>query len=147
MNDKSLASSKLRKVFWAYLAIAMMLLVLCETDLLDISILAGYERMEYISAVVMELIMLITIPRALFVVRMSVLRKWITSDSVRINTRYDLFANLRMLVLALPMILNLVFYYAFGNNPTFGYMAVIYFICMFLVYPSEARYESETNKQ
>ena len=91
--------------------------------------------------------MLITIPIALFMVKMSVLRKWITSDSVRINTRYDLFANLRMLVLALPMILNLVFYYAFGNNPTFGYMAVIYFICMFLVYPSEARYESETNKQ
>ena len=52
------------------------------------------------------------------------------------------WGSLRMLMLCVPMVINTLCYYLF-MNVAFAYMAIILFICLFLVYPSLDRCYSE----
>ena len=45
------------------------------------------------------------------------------------------------------MIANTLFYYLFGLNVTFGYMAIILLLCLLLVYPSKRRCMYEVERE
>ena len=47
------------------------------------------------------------------------------------------------MMLCLPMLLNTLFYYMFGFSVAFGYMAIVLFLCLFMIYPSMKRCEYE----
>jgi hypothetical protein len=48
----------------------------------------------------------------------------------------------RLAMLALPLFMNVLFYYLFMNT-TFGYMGIILLLCMPFVYPSMNRCRAE----
>ena len=52
------------------------------------------------------------------------------------------WALYRLDMLSVPMFINAVLYYVY-QHAAFGYLAIILFLCLFFIYPSMSRCQSE----
>lgn len=128
-------SKILKIVFWAELVPVVLFVILFETGVLEPGILKGGDTGEFIILTIMELFTIGVIPLALYMFKI----KRIQSDLYeRREPALRQWGLLRMDLLALPLVANVLFYYLY-MNVSFGYMAIILFICLFFVYPSEKR--------
>ena len=127
-------------IFWLGVVLALLLVLLFETDVLEAGTAAGGNaNAEFVTTTMMELMTIAAIPlslkmfkmkrihRELVVVKVPALRKW---------------GVLRLVLLHVPLVANTLFYYVYMNT-TFGYMAIILLICLPFVYPSLGRCEDE----
>jgi hypothetical protein len=119
--------------------ISLAIIVAFEFDVLPIGAYADHVRLGFYAAVVMELVTICTIPLALRLFKFRKVRHALTSLREKALLRWG---SLRMLMLCVPMMVNTLCYYLF-MNVAFAYMAIILFICLFLVYPSLDRCYSE----
>ena len=65
------------------------------------------------------------------------------SDESHVSRKLLVWGSVRLMLLCLPMIANIFFYYAFGDAVSFFYLAVILALSLFFVYPSKKRCEHE----
>jgi hypothetical protein len=94
----------------------------------------------------MELLTIAIIPFALRLFKFRKVNGKLTESE---TTRWDnllKYGSVRILLLAIPMIINVVCYYLFTLT-AFAYMAIILFLCMFFVYPTVDKCIAETTKQ
>ena len=136
----------LRMLFLCSIAVALIIVLLYETEILLPGALALNNRLCFVVATIMELLTIAIIPFALRLFKFRKVNGKLTESE---TTRWDnllKYGSVRILLLAIPMIINVVCYYLFTLT-AFAYMAIILFICMFFVYPTVDKCIAETTKQ
>ena len=114
---------------WGALLLALLIILVFETGLLDSGTLAGNKVTEYGTAVILELMALVLIPLSFW------LFKWkkVKADMGRMKeSALLLWGMVRLLMLCIPMIACILAYYIY-------YLALILAICLFFFYPSADR--------
>ena len=130
-------------ILWTTIIAAFIMVVVFELDILLPGFLGSNTLTEYTCAVAMEIISLAVIPLSLS------LFKWkYVAQQLRSKKELALLSwgSMRLVLLCLPILLNVLFYYAF-LNPAFGYLAIILSLCLFFVYPSPTRCAAETRDE
>ena len=123
-------------------ALSLLTVVLYETDTLAAGTLTGDNNLQFLVTTTMELLTIGFIPLSLYLFRTSFVRRSLTTATDK-PRRLLLWGTLRMMMLCLPMLLNTLFYYMFVFSVSFGYMAIVLFLCLFMIYPSMKRCEYE----
>ena len=65
------------------------------------------------------------------------------ADESHVDRQLCFWGSVRMMMLCLPMVLNVFFYYAFGDVAGFYYLAIILALSLFFVFPTKKRCEHE----
>ena len=136
----------LRMLFLCSIAVALIIVLLYETEILLPGALALNNRLCFVVATIMELLTIAIIPFALRLFKFRKVNGKLTESE---TTRWDnllKYGSVRILLLATPMIINVVCYYLFTLT-AFAYMAIILFLCMFFIYPTVDKCIAETTKQ
>lgn len=136
----------LRMLFICSIAVALIIVLLYETEILRPGALALNNRLCFVVATIMELLTIAIIPFALRLFKFRKVNGKLTESE---TTRWDnllKYGSVRILLLAIPMIINVVCYYLFTLT-AFAYLAIILFLCMFFVYPTVDKCIAETTKQ
>ena len=125
--------------FTAPIVLALLLVLLFETDLLPYGTLTELKHAEFITAIIMELLTIAVIPLALKLFKLRPV-------AARLNSPGQLarFGLVRILLLATPMVANTLLYYLF-MNVAFGYMGIILLLCMVFITPTQERCHAELN--
>ena len=130
-------------LFWGTCVLSLLLVIAYESGLLSSGRLADNVRLDYFLSVIMELLTLMVIPFALWFFRLGKIRKKLIEGKEK---ALRIWGTLRLLMLIAPMLVNILYYYWF-MNPTFGYLGIILFICLFFVYPTWGRCMKETHTE
>ena len=130
-------------LLWTVLTLALIVVVLFETDVLMFGYYAGSgEQAEFLLTTMMELLTLAVIPLALKLFKFPRVHADLVSRKAEALRKWGL---LRLLMLLVPLLVNTLLYYAYANV-AFGYMAIILVIVLPFVYPSMERCQSETEE-
>ena len=121
------------------IVICALLVFLYETDILPVGTLAESKSSEFVISVIMELLTLLVIPLALKLFKFKRIRNQLTTNKAQALFPWGL---VRLLLLAIPMVLNTLLYYLY-MNVAFGYMGIILFLCLFFIIPTMDRCKSD----
>ena len=135
-------SKQLLTFYIAQIVIALVFIVLFETDTLPVGVKADDKQSEFVLTALMEIISL----GAAFLGLRLFKFKPIHNDLVnRKATAMWKWGMTRLIILEAPMVINTLLYYIYMNT-TFGYLGIILLLCLPFVYPSLSRCESETTE-
>ena len=123
--------------------VALLLVLLYETEILEPTNLAADAALVFVITVIMEFVTIVVIPMALKLFSFKAVRHKLMSRKGDALLRWG---TARLNMLCLPMLINIFMYYQ-TMAPAFGYMAIILFLCLFFVYPSLGRCMDETEEQ
>ena len=129
----------LQTLFYVSLAVSLVMVVLFESDTIIPGFRAAYGKDEFIVATVMELITICSIPVMLRTFKFGFVRRSVAAGGEDSLRRWSI---MRMLVMCVLMVVNTLLYYVF-MNVAFGYMGIIIFLCIFLIFPSMDRLKRE----
>lgn len=132
---------------WSYIIVSLIIVVLFEMNILESGMWKDDGPLFFTIAVVMELLLLCLAPLALYLFRIPFIHRRLISDSSKAPQQLLFWGTVRMDMLGLPMVFNTLFYYLFGLQVTFGYMAIILLLCLLLVYPTMNRCLYETGTE
>ena len=136
-------SKQLTFVYVLLVAIALVIVVLYELDVLESGALADSKQTEFVALTVMELT---SLAAAFIGLRLFKFHK-IHDELVCLKEPAMLkWGLLRLLILEVPLVINTYLYYMY-MNPTFGYLAIILLLCLPFVMPTESRCLSETSEE
>lgn len=124
---------------WWYSAILAIGMFVCFSFLFNDTIFIEDPQLDFIFLTAMELITLCVIPFALRLFKF----KWVKKRIKKQGTKglLDLKAS-QILMLSGPMILNAMMYFLTRQVAHF-YLAVILFLCMIFIYPSQEKLVNE----
>ena len=126
----------------AHVVMALVFIVLFETDLLPVGVKADDKQSEFVLTALMEIISL----GAAFLGLRLFKFKAIHNDLIRRKeTAMWKWGMTRLLILEAPMVINTLLYYIYMNT-TFGYLGIILLLCLPFVFPSLSRCEAETTE-
>lgn len=139
----------------ASVVLSLLFIVVYESDVLTAGSMTGDANRLFLVTVVMELVTICFISLALYLFKIELVHRSLTVADEQVShspaqvadlraSRLLRWGTVRLLMLCLPMVLNTLFYYLFGYQVAFGYMAIILFLCLFMVYPSMGRCLSDT---
>lgn len=135
-------SKQLLTFYIAQIVIALVFIVLFETDTLPVGVKADDKQSEFVLTALMEIISL----GAAFLGLRLFKFKPIHNDLVnRKATAMWKWGMTRLIILEAPMVINTLLYYIYMNT-TFGYLGIILLLCLPFVYPSLSRCEAETTE-
>lgn len=134
----------LKILMFGSLALSLLIVVLYEFDILAPGAWEQDRSLVFVLTTVMELVTICFIPLSLYMFKIDMVHRSLTSDKEQAPSKLLLWGAVRMLMLCLPMILNTLFYYLTGLSVSFGYMAIILLLCLLMVYPSRTRCFQET---
>lgn len=130
-------------LLWTVLALALLVVVLFESDVLMFGYYAGSGgQAEFLLTTLMELLTLAAIPLSLKLFKLRRVHADLVSRKAEALRKWGL---LRLLMLLVPLLVNTLLYYAYANV-AFGYMAIILVIVLPFVYPSMERCQAETEE-
>lgn len=129
--------------YTAQVLIALVFIVLFETDVLPTGVKADDKQSEFVLTALMEIISL----GAAFLGLRLFKFKAIHNDLVnRKETAMWKWGMTRLLILQAPMVVNTLLYYIYMNT-TFGYMGIMLLLCLPFVFPSLNRCLAETSEE
>ena len=135
-------SKQLLTFYIAQIVIALVFIVLFETDTLPVGVKADDKQSEFVLTALMEIISL----GAAFLGLRLFKFKPIHNDLVdRKATAMWKWGMTRLIILEVPMVINTLLYYIYMNT-TFGYLGIILLLCLPFVFPSLSRCEAETTE-
>ena len=135
-------SKQLLTFYIAQIVIALVFIVLFETDTLPVGVKADDKQSEFVLTALMEIISL----GAAFLGLRLFKFKPIHNDLVnRKATAMWKWGMTRLIILEAPMVINTLLYYIYMNT-TFGYLGIILLLCLPFVFPSLSRCEAETTE-
>ena len=136
-------SKRLVVIYMSLAAIALAIILLYETDILEAGVMEEQKQLEFILTAMMELISL----GAAFMGLRLFKFKTVHNDLVnRQEPAMWKWGVIRLLILEVPMVINTLLYYIFMNT-TFGYLAVMLLLCLPFVFPSVNRCLAETSEK
>ena len=135
----------LRALYCVVLLTAACIAIIFETGLCSEGNLATNEVLNYwlsLGGVAMTIILL---PLALRLMKFGHVKKSIAKS----EENYMLWSVIRIVMLGIPLLYNLLCYYATGCEPTFIYMALMAVVCFLFIWPSHDKmvYEREQIQQ
>ncbi|MBR1463173.1 MAG: hypothetical protein IJ604_07330 [Prevotella sp.] len=139
--DKTIA--KLKTLFYSLIIIALVLVVVYETDLILPGALSSDSKSSFVLSAIMELYTVCMIPLSLYLFRIPKIHQGLLSSPAKSLLCYG---RLRMILLGVGLIANTLLYYL-CMNVTFGYLAIIFLLVFPFVYPSKARCQAETSEE
>ncbi len=129
----------LKVYFFAPIILALILVVLYESEIILPGSLKIGTQAWFIILTVMELLTIAVIPAALYLFKNKKVKEALKAEPVAAMKKYGV---MRLLMLGLPLVANTDLYYM-SMNVAFGYMAIILLLVLPFVYPSKARCEEE----
>lgn len=135
-------SKRLKAIFFAIIALALVMVIVFETGMMESGALADDRQQEFILTALMELTSLGAAFLGLRLFKFSSVEKQLVDSPETAMTKWG---TVRLLMLELPMLVDTLLYYMF-MNATFGYLAIMLLLCLPFVYPSEDRCTAETTR-
>ncbi len=132
----------LKVYFFAPIILALILVVLYESEIILPGSLKIGTQAWFIILTVMELLTIAVIPAALYLFKNKKVKEALKAEPVAAMKKYGV---MRLLMLGLPLVANTDLYYM-SMNVAFGYMAIILLLVLPFVYPSKARCEEEGSR-
>lgn len=132
----------LLKVLGLFLLILICIVAIYELPILLPGCLAGKKSLTFVQFI-MQPITLLLIPLVLYLFKIPRVCKSITN--IQSYKGFQIWACVRICLLCIPIILNILFYYIYGKEVGFFYLALILMISIFFIYPTKERCESERN--
>ncbi|MBR2291103.1 MAG: hypothetical protein IJ868_02170 [Prevotella sp.] len=133
----------LMTLYVGVILVTVLIVVLCETGVVQTGLLADDKQSEFFVTTILELG---TLGGAFLGLRLfkfkNVHQELVTKKAPALLK----FGVIRLLILELLMLLDTLFYYIY-MNPTFGYLAIILLLCLPFVYPSMNRCIAETTEE
>ena len=129
----------LQTILCISVAISLIMVVIFENDIIIPGFCAAFGRDEFITATIMELITICSIPVALRTFKFGFVKKQVVANGEK---SLHFWSMLRMCVLCVLMVINTLLYYVF-MNVAFGYMGIITFLIIFLIFPTMERLKRE----
>lgn len=138
---------KARKIllseFFVIVSLLLLIILIFESGfILPGSIIGGQSL--FIVQFIMQLLTLLLVPFSLYLFRLSVIKKALFADNSPGKRSLCLWGTVRMLIIAIPMLINMIFYYLYGKDSSFFYLSIILFLCILFFYPSNKRCHQET---
>ncbi|MBQ8948331.1 MAG: hypothetical protein IJ059_00880 [Prevotella sp.] len=134
---------KLLKTFFIVsLVVAIVVIVLFETETLPTGVLAEEKQSEFLLVTLMELTTLGGVFLALRLFKFEAVHRDLVTREAAALLKWGL---VRLALLLVPMLVNTLLYYIYMNT-TFGYMAIMQFLCLPFVFPSAGRCLAETTE-
>lgn len=136
-------SRKLTVVYMLLAALALIVILLYETDILNAGVMEEQKQSEFVLTALMELVSL----GAAFLGLRLFKFKTVHQDLVgRKEPAMWKWGVIRLIILEVPMVVNTLLYYWYMNT-TFGYLAIILLLCLPFVFPSLNRCLAETSEE
>ena len=129
----------LKAIIWLSVALALAIVVLFESHAMPSGLLAENSHQLFVATIVMELLSLALIPLAISLLRLPFVRKRLGDGQY---SKYLMWSSVRIGLLAFLMVGNTLCYYLCAAVP-FGYLAIIAFLCLMVVYPTNERCSHE----
>jgi len=130
-------------IYFALIAVALVIVVLYECDVLEPGVLADSKQTEFVAATVMELMSLGAAFLGLRLFKFTKIHAELVSRKEPAMLKWGL---LRLAVLEVPMISDTYLYYIYMNT-TFGYLGIMLLLCLPFVFPSLNRCLAETSEE
>lgn len=133
--------------FWLAIALAVLLTLLFETDVVACGGLHSSvgDVVEFVVVTAVQLLTIVLIPTLLKLLQFGFVKRYLHADTQLAERRLAMLTHMRMLTMSGLLLLNTLLYYMF-LAVSLGYMALVVLLCMAFVYPSEKRFESELEK-
>ena len=136
-------SKRLVVIYMSLAAIALAIIILYETNILEAGVMEEQKQSEFILTALMELISL----GAAFLGLRLFKFKAVHQELVNLKeTAMWKWGVIRLLILEVPMVVDTLLYYWYMNT-TFGYLAVMLLLCLPFVFPSLNRCLAETSEE
>ena len=136
-------SKRLVVIYMSLAAIALAIIILYETNILEAGVMEEQKQSEFILTALMELISL----GAAFLGLRLFKFKAVLQELVNLKeTAMWKWGVIRLLILEVPMVVDTLLYYIYMNT-TFGYLAVMLLLCLPFVFPSVNRCLAETSEE
>lgn len=129
-------------LFLGLLLLAVLLVVAGESGFTFVTLEPSSVQTAFLCQSLMEIATVILIPLALRLFKFRRVHQALATDGVKGLWKWG---QVRIFMLCVPLILNVVFYYA-TMSAAFGYMAIILFLCLFFIVPTKGRCEDEVEK-
>lgn len=136
-------SKQLMLVYMLLVAVALVLVLLYELDVLETGFLADSKQTEFVAMTCMELTSLAAAFLGLRLFKFPKIHEELVTQKEPAMLKWGI---LRLLVLEIPMVSNTYIYYIYMNT-TFGYLAIILLLCLPFVFPSVNRCIAETTEE
>lgn len=129
---------KLKIAYWTLVIILVLGLLLIETDVVPVGVLAGIDEgtTEFVFQTIATLVTLAMVYMSLRLFRFKAIAS-------RLKTDYGKWSMIRIAMLGLSGVLSLAGYGLF-LNVSFEYLLFLVFIALVFITPTEKRYLSET---
>ena len=136
MENKIISVCKTQKRLYLFFCLSLVLLYsICENVFTDIPMFEGASvQTKYVVSIVMILTTLTAIPCSLRFFKFHFVRNKIQANGIESFSRLLL---VRLLILIDMIFFNMILYYFFGCEPTYGYLAVITILALPFVYPTK----------
>jgi|GEM_PF-309522 len=132
-------------LFAAILALAAAIYICGDFLQVDMVVFDQATRQQqFISSTVMILLTVGLLPLALRLFRFSRVNAQLMQQGAPALLRWG---SLRLVILGALLVVNTFFYYAFGFESAYGYLAVITLLCMPFVVPTMSRCQAEVTQQ
>ena len=136
-------SKRLVVIYMSLAAIALAIIILYETNILEAGVMEEQKQSEFILTALMELISLGAAFLGLRLFKFKAVHQDLVSRQEPAMWTWGL---VRLLILEVPMVLDTLLYYIYMNT-TFGYLAVMLLLCLPFVFPSVNRCLAETSEE
>ena len=136
-------SKKLTVIYMSLAALALVVILLYETDILDAGVMEEQKQSEFILTALMELISLGAAFLGLRLFKFKAVYHDLVSREESAMWKWGI---IRLLILEVPMVVDTLLYYLYMNT-TFGYLAIMLLLCLPFVFPSLNRCLAETSKE
>ena len=136
-------SKRLVVIYMSLAAIALAIILLYETDILEAGVMEEQKQSEFILTALMELVSLGAAFLGLRLFKFKAVHQELVSLKEPAMWKWGV---IRLLILEVPMIINTLLYYIYMNT-TFGYLAVMLLLCLPFVFPSVNRCLAETSEE
>lgn len=135
----------LMTLFWSLLFVAGIIYLIADVLDVDIAFLSNVSQQgRFVVSTTMILLTLALVPTSLRLFRF----KRVSADLLsRKEKALCKWGTIRMTTLGMLLIVNTVLYYAFGFEPSFGYLAVVVLLTMPFVFPTMSRCVAETEPE
>ena len=136
-------SKQLMAFYIAQIALALVVVVLFELDVLPIGVMADDKQSDFIFTALMEIVSLGAAFLGLRLFKFKAIHDDLVKRQEKAMWKWGMA---RLIILEAPMVIDTLLYYIYMNT-TYGYLAIIMLLTLPFVFPSENRCIAETSEE
>ena len=136
-------SKQLMAFYIAQIALALVVVVLFELDVLPVGVMADDKQSDFIFTALMEIVSLGAAFLGLRLFKFKAIHDDLMKRQEKAMWKWGMA---RLIILQAPMVIDTLLYYIYMNT-TYGYLAIIMLLTLPFVFPSENRCIAETSEE